>query len=262
MSDQWNANVYSQFLPLRTRPARDLLNALPISFKPHNVYDLGCGPGNSTRLLKDRWSNAKVIGIDASPDMLNKAADNYPDLDFRLGEIAHFLPDTSIDFLFANASLHWLPNHETLFPFLLQTLRVNGAFAIQMPNNFHAPSHQGIIDVLQNNRSWQSLVSNMLYGALNNPRYELAWYYDLFTQCGMHDLQLWQTTYLQEMNSYEEIFNWIQGTVLRPVFAKMNNEDQAQFKKKYLDYIALFYEVRANSKILMSFDRIFMVGFK
>ena len=92
MVDSWNAEVYSQFLDLRTRPARDLLAAIPDSVQPKIIYDLGCGPGNSTILLKDRWPHAKIVGLDSSLTMLEKAKTVYPDINFVEGDIANFSP--------------------------------------------------------------------------------------------------------------------------------------------------------------------------
>jgi trans-aconitate 2-methyltransferase len=100
MANFWNAKVYNQFLNLRTRPARDLLFAIPNSFQPETVYDLGCGPGNSTILLKDRWPHAKIIGLDSSLDMLEQAKVSYPDIDFIEGDIAHFSPTEKIECLY------------------------------------------------------------------------------------------------------------------------------------------------------------------
>src|SRR5688572_4859901 len=113
-STSWNAKDYSQFLDLRTQPSRDLLAAIPDSFQPRTVYDLGCGPGNSTVLLKDRWPHANVIGMDSSSDMLHEAKHTYPDIEFEKGDIAGFSPKEKIDCLFANASLQWLDHHEVL----------------------------------------------------------------------------------------------------------------------------------------------------
>src|SRR5215472_5948603 len=126
MKTAWNVKNYSQFLDLRTRPARDLLSAIPDSFQPHIVYDLGCGPGNSTILLKNRWPQANIIGLDSSSAMLQEAKTSYPDTHFIKGDIASFSPAEKIDCLFANASLQWLDQHEILIPKLLQLLSPGG----------------------------------------------------------------------------------------------------------------------------------------
>ncbi|MGB6976394.1 MAG: methyltransferase domain-containing protein [Gammaproteobacteria bacterium] len=262
MTNFWNAKVYSQFLDLRTRPARDLLSVIPNSFQPKTVYDLGCGPGNSTILLKDRWPHAKIIGLDSSLDMLEQAKTSYPDIHFIEGDIAHFSPVEKIDCLLANASLQWLDQHEILIPKLLQFINPGGAFGIQMPNNFHVPTHQLTIKLLQSKVAWQPFLKNMRYGILTEPLYKPLWYYDLLTKSGANSLQLWETEYFHEMADYQEIFDWMKGTGLRPVFSTMDTENQAQFTSAYIKAIARAYPLQANNKILMPFNRIFMVGFK
>lgn len=261
MTDSWNAKTYSQFLDLRTRPARDLLSAIPNHLQPKIIYDLGCGPGNSTIILKDRWPHAKIIGLDSSIDMLEEAKTTYPDITFIKTDIADFSPTEKIDCLFANASLQWLDEHEILIPKLLQYLNTGGVFGIQMPNNFHSPSHQITIKILQNNVAWQPLLKKLRYSILTKPFYNLSWYYDLLTKSGASSLQLWETEYFQEMSDHQGIFDWVKGTGLRPVLSAMDAENQIQFTNSYISEIAKEYPVQANNKILLPFRRIFMVGY-
>ncbi len=262
MTDVWNAKIYSKFLELRTRPARDLLSAIPDYFQPKTVYDLGCGPGNSSILLKNRWPQARIVGLDSSPNMLKEAKDSYPELDFIKGNISDFAPIEKIDFLFANASLQWLNEHEILIPRLLELINSGGAFGIQMPNNFHSPSQQVTIRLLQGNTVWQSLLKNLLYGIQTEPFYKLPWYYDLLTRAGTHSLQLWETVYFQEMPNHHSIFDWVKGTGLRPVLSAMDIENQDLFAKAYVKAIAKEYPLQVNNKVLLPFRRLFMVGFK
>jgi trans-aconitate 2-methyltransferase len=262
MTDSWNAKTYIQFLELRTRPARDLLAAIPNDFQPKTVYDLGCGPGNSTILLKNRWPHAKVTGLDSSLNMLEAAKAAYPDIDFIQGDIARFSPNEKIDCLFANASLQWLGEHETLIPKLLQWLNSGGIFGIQMPNNFHSPSHQVIINILQNNTAWQPFLKNLRYGVLTEPLYQLPWYYDLLTKSGASALQIWETEYFQEMPDPQEIFDWIKGTALRPVLSAMDTDNQSKVASAYVKAIGKAYPIQKNNKILLPFRRIFMIGYR
>ena len=261
MTERWDAKLYSQFIDLRTKPARDLLAAIPESLQPKTIYDLGCGPGNSTVLLKNRWPHANVIGIDSSSDMLNEARSLYPHISFVKEDIAHFSLTEKTDFLFANASLQWLPRHDILFPKLFQLINPGGAFAIQMPNNFHSPSHQVTIRLLKNNKAWQPLLKKLCYGELTESPYKLPWYYELLIQTGIKDLQLWETDYLQEMRDYQGIFDWGKGTGLRPVLLAMDAVNQAQFKDAYVEAISQEYPMQSNNKILLPFKRLFLVGF-
>jgi len=260
MSEPWNAEVYSQFLDLRTRPAHDLLAVIPNSFQPKTVYDLGCGPGNSTILLKQRWPHAKIVGLDSSPNMLKAAKTAYPHLEFIENDIAVFKPAEKIDCLFANASLQWLDHHEILIPKLLQFIRPNGILAIQMPNNFHSPLHQSAVKILQSRSSWQSLLKHLRHGLLSEPIYKLPWYYDLLTKTGVNHPLLWETEYFQEMSDYHQIFDWVKGTYLRPVLQQMDDENLSQFIEAYISTLSNEYPLQANNKILLPFRRIFMIA--
>lgn len=260
MTDHWDAKNYTQFLDARTRPARDLLAVIPDSFQPEYIYDLGCGPGNSTILLKNRWPKAKIVGIDASSNMLHAARQFYPDIAFVQGDIAQFSPAGKIDCLFANASLQWLNDHETLFPKLFRLLNVGGILALQMPNNFHAPSHQITIKLLQNYPNGQSLLKKLCYGPLSRPMYNPTWYYDLLIKAGAKSIQLWETEYFQEMPDYQSIFNWLKGTGLSPVLAAMDISHQKQFADAYLNAVSKEYLQQKNTKILLPFRRFFIVA--
>lgn len=260
--DTWDAKIYGQFLDLRTRPARDLLFAIPDSFQPKIVCDLGCGPGNSTILLKNRWPHAKIIGLDSSLDMLEEAKKSYPDIEFIQEDIANFSLPEKVDCLFANASLQWLDHHDILIPKLLQSINIGGVLGIQMPNNFHSPSHQVTVRILQSHHDWQVYLKNLRYGILKYPLYKLSWYYDLLIQHGVHSLQIWETEYFQEMKSYQDIFDWVKGTGLRPVLSAMDDENRNQFSHKYIEAIAKEYALQTNHKILLPFRRIYMVGYR
>jgi len=262
MTAHWDPKKYGQFIDLRTRPAHDLLAAIPDSFQPQTVYDLGCGPGNSTHLLKNRWPHAKIIGFDSSTEMLNEAKFLYPEIYFMEGDIAHFSSNEKIDCLFANASLQWLDNHHILIPKLLETLNAGGVFAIQMPNNFHSALHQTSIQILQSHMDWQPYLRNLRYGVLTTPLYQLSWYYDLLINSGMTSLQLWETEYLLEMPDYQSIFDWVKGTALLSVMSAMGSENQTQFKNSYVKAMTMEYPLQENNKILLPFRRIFMVGSK
>ncbi len=134
----WNPSLYLQFDAERTRPAADLLSRIAHLPVKHAV-DLGCGPGNSTRLLRAAWPLATIVGIDNSPAMLTQAAQALPDCEFIDADIARWQPAQPVDVIYANASLQWLRDHETLFPHLVKQLAANGTLAVQMPDNWQEP---------------------------------------------------------------------------------------------------------------------------
>lgn len=262
MEDIWNAKIYSQFLELRTRPARDLLNAVPASFQPKIVYDLGCGPGNSSNIVKQRWPSARIVGLDSSADMLNEAQSTYADITFIQDDIAHFSPPEKIDCIFANASLQWLSDHHSLLPKLLGLLNSGGMLAIQMPNNFHLATHQIIIKLLQTHPEWRLYLKQLIHGELSKPLYHSSYYYDLLNTPSSYPLHLWETIYYQEMEHYQAIFDWIKGTGLKPILASMNDKDVQLFSTQYIQEISREYRLQKNNKVLLPFQRIFMIGTK
>ena len=137
--DDWNPNLYLKFSTERTQPAIDLVIRLALT-DPHDIVDLGCGPGNSTALLRERWPRANIVGIDHSDEMIREARENYPAWKWVLKDIATWHSDFPVDLVFSNAALHWLPNHAELFPKLFHQLRPGGAFAVQMPARFDSRS--------------------------------------------------------------------------------------------------------------------------
>lgn len=260
MTDIWHAEIYSTFLDMRTKPAKDLLFAIPESFCPEIVYDLGCGPGNSTVLLKQRWPAAQIIGLDSSADMLQMARKNYPEIEFIENDLTAFIPKQKLDCIFSNAALQWTTQHEILIPKLFSFLKPGGILAIQMPNNFHYPSHQVTIRLLENNPQWTHLLQHVQFSHLTSARFKYSWYYDLFSAQKASHIQLWETEYIQEMTDHQAIFNWVQGTGLRPILSKMQKADQIEFEKEYVDEITREYSLQKNGKVLMPFRRLFMVA--
>lgn len=230
-------------------------------FNQKIIYDLGCGPGNSTIILKNRWPTANIVGIDSSINMLEEARITYPEINFVKADIAKFSVNEKIDLICANASLQWLDNHETLLPHLTNMLNKGGALAIQMPNNFHAPTHQVTINLLNENSNWCTFLNKLRYGKLTTPFYHLPVYYDLLTDAGLIDLNLWETEYFQEMPDHGAIFDWVKGTGLRPVLSSMQENTQFEFAQAYIDAVTKIYPRQKNGKILLPFQRVFMVGY-
>ena len=72
----WDANLYLKFADARLRPALDLMGRLDPANGAragHAIYDLGCGAGNISRILAERFPEAPVVGVDSSEEMLAKA---------------------------------------------------------------------------------------------------------------------------------------------------------------------------------------------
>src|ERR1700683_3847360 len=136
----WNPEQYLKFEDERTRPPRELLSRVPLE-TPRRVVDLGCGPGNSTELLHQRFPNAQTIGLDSSPSMLRKARERLPRCSFVEADIAGWMPDPDTELLFSNAVFQWVPDHPPILRRLLESLPPGGVLAVQMPDNTREPAN-------------------------------------------------------------------------------------------------------------------------
>ena len=142
----WNPQRYLAYEGERLRPALDLLARVALE-RPRTVVDLGCGAGNVTRVLAERWPDASVLGVDNSAPMLSKARAAPGDLArvaFEAADIGAWRPSSPVDLLYSNAALHWLPDHATLFPAVARMVAPGGVLAVQMPLNYDAPSHVSV----------------------------------------------------------------------------------------------------------------------
>ena len=140
LSERLEPSLYMKFMDERTRAARDLLARVPLE-AANFVYDLGCGPGNSSELLTLRFPKAELIGVDTSEAMLAHARQRAPKAHFIRRDIGDWAPDAPPNLIFSNAALHFLPNHHKLFPRLAGSLAPGGVFAAQMPSNANESSH-------------------------------------------------------------------------------------------------------------------------
>jgi trans-aconitate 2-methyltransferase len=250
----WNPERYLAFGGERTRPAVDLLARVPLA-GPARVADLGCGPGNSTRLLCERWPQARVVGIDNSAAMLAKAEGSGIRARWLESDIAAWTPDAPYDLLFSNAALHWLPDHARLLPRLLGHLRPGGVLAIQMPRNFTAPSHTLLREVASAG-PWAERLTPRL---ADEPVAAPEWYHDLLAPLAAA-LDIWQTEYLHVLDGEDPVLNWVRGSALQPVIAALPREEQSRFEAEYARRLRLAYPKRPDGRTVFPFRRLFIVA--
>jgi trans-aconitate 2-methyltransferase len=246
----WDEKQYLKFVDARTRPAQELLARVPVE-DAQRVVDLGCGPGNSTALLRERWPSAHITGLDSSPEMLRQAGVELPDIEFVQADVSEYRADEPLDVLFANAVMQWVPNHAALYPKLLSMLRPGGALAIQVPYNFAEPSHRAMREL----RGWAERVRGVRADA---PVELPSVYYDLLAPAA-RSVDLWQTRYEQVMADAAAIVEWVKGTGLRPFLEALPEADHDAFLRDYTAAIADAYPERADGKRLFPFPRLFLV---
>jgi len=254
---EWNPEQYAIYANERARPANDLMDRIPLR-DANEIVDLGCGAGQHAVKLSQRFSSVRVLGVDSSPEMLEQARSRYrgmENLEWHQVNIQHFAPETSVDLIFSNAALHWLPDHGELFPRLASWLNPGGVLAVQMPNNYDAPSHRLMYDVALS-RPWQDRFKQIE----NAPSVlTVAEYYDRLSPIAKH-VDIWETVYTHVLDGEDPVANWTRSTGLRPFLAVLENErDRDGFFREYADKIRRAYPSQADGRTLFPFRRMFMV---
>lgn len=250
----WDPKTYLAFGGERTRPAADLLAAIPLA-APRRVADLGCGPGNSTRILRARWPKAEIAGLDMSPEMLNDARESGVDARFEQADIARWTPREPYDVIYSNAALQWLGDHETLFPRLLSFVAPGGVLAVQVPRNFDEVCQVLVREAVADPR-WAAKLKGVRdwWNGLAPEAY-----YDLLAP-GARSIDLWETRYFHVLEGQDAVFRWMMGTSLRPFAAALESPLKEEFLEHYRGLLAAAYGPRPDGKTIHRFLRLFLVA--
>jgi len=247
----WNAEQYLKFADERTRPPRDLLAQVPLD-SPRCIADLGCGPGNSTELLIERFPDAEVIGVDSSPDMLRQARTQLPGLKFVEADLSTWMPEPGTDLLFGNAVFHWVPDHPKVLAHLLQSLPSGGVLAVQMPDNTNEPAL-----ILMEKVAASLGQSNAARNDLPRPES----YYDLLRPSCSH-IDIWHTHYNHVIESHHGVVEWFKGSGMRPFLAPLSAAMRETFLANYTDEIRSAYPARFDGKVMLKFPRLFILAIR
>jgi trans-aconitate 2-methyltransferase len=251
----WQPAQYLTFADERTRPARDLLAQVPLA-EARRVYDLGCGPGNSTALLVARYPQARIIGIDSSPAMLEAARAACPEASFEAGDLATWMPADVPDLLYSNATFQWVPGHLAVLERLARTLPEGGVLAAQMPDNLMEPSHALMQDVAEQGPWAASLATAQ---EARDPLPSAPEYYTRLKPF-FRRLDIWHTIYNHPLDGVAGIVSWLRTTGLRPYLEPLGEDDRQRFLARYENLLAEAYPLQQDGKVLLRFPRLFLVG--
>jgi trans-aconitate 2-methyltransferase len=252
-SGDWSPGAYLRFEDERTRAARDLLAAVPLT-RALKVVDMGCGPGNSTELLKARFPEAEIIGLDNSPAMLAEASRRLPGLRFETADAETWTPEPSVELVFANAVYHWVADHLEQLPRVLAALSPRGVLAVQMPDNLAEPSHRLMAETASSG-PWASRLQDAARAPLPPPR---AYYDALKPRAARVDV--WRTTYHHVLPDAGAIVQFVESTGLRPFLAPLSESERQAFLADYQDRIAAAYPPLADGRVMLAYPRLFLVA--
>lgn len=250
----WNPDVYLSFADHRGRPFFDLLSRVNAEH-PRRVVDLGCGPGNLTVTLKERWPGAEVEALDSSPEMV--AAARERGIDAHVGELESWAPQPDTDVLVSNAALQWVPSHRELLVRWAGQLAPGSWIAVQVPGNFESPSHLAIREVARR-APFANPLRDMPFrdGSVTGTA---AHYAELMTGAGCR-VDTWETTYVHQLTGANPVLEWITGTALTSVKSRLSEESWQQYRHALIPLLDAAYPARNDGITFYPFRRIFVVA--
>jgi len=250
----WNPGAYDRFRGLRLRPALDLLAQVP-DLPSGDLVDLGCGNGAVGPVLRTRFPAARLIGLDASATMLERAAANGAYDQLAEGDIGDWNPQSPPVLIFSNAALHWLGDHARLMPRLAGMLASGGVLAVQMPGNFLAPSH-----ALLRATAARLFAGRLLHEPYMPPVRSAQDYITLLAPLGA--TEGWETTYVQRLEATDHghpVRAFTESTAMRPFLDPLDPDEARAFVADYEAGLELAYPRRADGSVLFSFRRVFFI---
>ncbi len=250
----WNPSLYLQFGRERIQPCLDLAQRVELA-SPERLVDLGCGPGNSTAVLRSRWPSGRISGVDSSRQMLEQARDSGVGADWIEAEIGAWRPPEPVDLIFSNAALQWVRDHAELLPDLAGCLRRPGVLAIQIPYHLPSPAHQAI-ERLCGEAPWKEWLTPIPQPfEIHDPDF----YYRLLAPIS-RQLDIWQTTYLHILERPSAVVDWMRGTGLRPYLDRLPEAERAGFLAAYRQEVERCFPAQPDGRALFPFPRLFLLA--
>lgn len=253
----WDPDRYLTFADERGRPFVELVGRIGAT-RPRTVVDLGCGAGNLTRLLVDRWPEARVTGVDFSPEMVDRVS-RVEGLAPELRDIRDWAgsggePSEPVDVLVTNAALQWVPGHLDLLPALVDRVAEGGWFAMQVPGNVDEPSH-----TIRSELAAEPLYAEHTEGVAAPEAHDAAAYLRVLQAAGV-EVDAWETTYLHVLEGPDPVFAWVSGTGARPTLQSLPDGLRPRFEAEFKKRLARAYPVDARSRVVLPFGRVFAVA--
>jgi trans-aconitate 2-methyltransferase len=253
----WDPARYLRYEAERTRPCRDLAARVEVD-RPRWVVDLGCGPGNSTAVLRARWPEARLLGVDSSAEMLRAARTSGVAAEWAEGNIESWVPEAPPDVVFSNAAFHWVPDHLGVMARLVGRLGPRGAIAVQVPANDADESHAALRAVVDR-PAWRARLASVSRGEEVPPP---AAYYDRLAPL-TERVDLWDTEYVHVLDGPADVVEWTRSTMLRPWLAALGDgPDADRFLAEYAEEVARRYPTRPDGRVLFPFRRRFLVAYR
>jgi len=252
---EWNSELYLRYEQERTQPSFDLVQRISLE-APQEIIDLGCGPGNSTRALRQRWPNAQITGLDSSSAMIERARQSSGKIEWKVADIQTWSEPNRFDLIFANASLHWMANHETLTQRLLDSVKAGGVLAFQMPALYHQPASEAAHE-LAKSPSWRPYQLEDRYTLCVHPPNA---YYDWLAPFS-RQLQIWETVYFHQLENHQGIIEFYSSTGLKPYLEGLPSEEvRDRFKADLESVYRTLFPARKNGRVLFPFRRLFVIA--
>lgn len=256
----WDPVRYGKFRDHRLRPALELLRRVPLT-DASLICDVGCGTGTVTRILAERFPGARVVGLDSSPEMLARARAEPTRIEWVRKDITHWKPDRPPDLIYSNAALHWVEDHEALFPRLLRYLAPGGCLAVQIPLSHLQPAHALMCETLADGGVGGSRLGDeaLAAAAARDWILDAGAYHDLLAPQAAA-LDVWETKYLHRLEGEDPVLEWVRATGLRPVLNGLASADLERFLKVYRERLREAYPRRADGSTAFPFPRLFLVA--
>jgi trans-aconitate 2-methyltransferase len=251
----WSPSQYLKFADERARPAVDLLARVPLT-RPRLVCDLGCGPANSTAMLRKAFPSARMIGIDNSHSMIRAAKEALADVQFETADLQVWRAPADADLLFSNAAFQWVPRHADHLLRLLKALKPGAVLAVQMPDNLDEPSHALMREVAHSD----AFIAKLHSAEAQRERILTPSEYYRLLRPHCANLDIWRTAYQHPLHGAAGIAEFLSSTGLKPYLVPLTPTEQLAFRAQYEDRLAATYSADEQGTVILGFPRLFIVA--